>query len=70
MPRYLYHRLAVLYYDALLSDTTFEKSTDNQLRLRSLVKQHLSDFDRSRGAHSNPDTEIEEVRRRNLGDNY
>lgn len=71
VPRYLYHRLAVLYYDALLHDSAdLFKEVDSRSRLQNLIKRHLFDFDRSRGAHSKPDTEIEEVRRRILGDNY
>jgi tetratricopeptide (TPR) repeat protein len=57
-----YHRLAVLYYDVLLRESSAD--SDARSRLMALVREHLTAFYRSRGMHALPDPEIEAIRRR------
>lgn len=64
LTRSAFHRLAVLYYDILSRDSSFEQSPDARRRLLDLVKEHLTAFDRSRGSHAPPDPEIDSIRRR------
>lgn len=59
-----FHRLAVLYYDVLSRDSSFDRAPEARRRLIELVKEHLTAFDRSRSSHALPDPEIEAIRRR------